>query len=354
MLTIGHFVNWVPCEVFAVAFLAFVLGTRMRIGARIGWTVVLAICCAKFWLFGTFGGNRYNPVLPAWVILILNLMFSWAAGIAATGLVWWHRRTRVWAVPVLAAVLAAIGNWNGLCLPKVREVRLVYPNLPRELEGYRIVQVSDLHASTAMRRWRTESIVKMVNALDADLICVTGDSVDGEPEVAAEFVEPIRNLRAKDGVWAITGNHEYFYSVEKWRKCYDEWGIRFFENGCVFPRKSLALGGVNDFQVCRGKFPKDWRPNVAPHSHRRQMASSACSCSTSRKMRERISPDTASTSSSPAIRTAASCRESPPSFPVPATASSEDSIQSAASFSMSRQVAANVHGCQFVSAIHRN
>lgn len=48
MLTIGHFVNWVPCEVFAVAFLAFVLGTRMRIGARIGWSVVLAICRGKF------------------------------------------------------------------------------------------------------------------------------------------------------------------------------------------------------------------------------------------------------------------------------------------------------------------
>ena len=263
MLTIGHFVTWVPCEVFAVAFLVFVLGTRMRIGARIGWTVVLAICCAKFWLFGAFGGNRCNPVLPDWVILILNLMFSWAAGIAVMGLVWWHRRTRVWAVPVLAAVLAAIGNWNGLCLPEVREVRLSYPNLPLELEGYRIVQVSDLHASTAMRRWRTEFIVKMVNALDADLICITGDLVDGEPEVAAEFVEPIRNLRAKDGVWAITGNHEYFYSVEKWRKRYNEWGIRFLENACVFPRKSLALGGVNDFQVCRGKFPKEWRPDVA-------------------------------------------------------------------------------------------
>ena len=203
MLTIGHFVNWVPCEVFAVAFLAFVLGTRMRIGTRIGWMVVLAICCAKFWLFGAFGGNRYNPVLPAWVILILNLMFSWAAGIATMGLVWWHRRTRVWAVPVLAAVLAAIGNWNGLCLPEVREVRLAYPNLPQELEGYRIVQVSDLHASTA-------------------------------------------------------------------------------------------------------------------------------------------------------TRTVASCRESPPSFPAPATASSVDSTRSAASFSMSRRVAANVHGCQFVSLSLRN
>ena len=87
--------------------------------------------------------------------------------------------------------------------------------------------------------------------------------MDGEPEVAAEFVEPIRNLRAKDGVWAITGNHEYFYSVEKWRKLYDEWGIRFLENTCVFPRKSLALGGVNDFQVCRRRFLKEWRPDVA-------------------------------------------------------------------------------------------
>lgn len=246
MLTIGHFVNDLPWAVFAVAALAFALGTRLRFGARLAWIAVLAACCAKFWAFGRFGGSRYNPVLPAALLLAWNLAFSWAAGVAALGLVWWHRRSRAVAVPLVAALLAAWGNWCGLRLPDVREIDLEVPDLPAELEGYRIVQVSDLHASTALRRWRTESVVKQVNALGPDLICLTGDLVDGEPEVAADFVEPIRDLRARDGVWAVTGNHEYFYSRTDWGRCYAAWGIRFLSNECAFPRKSLALGGVND------------------------------------------------------------------------------------------------------------
>ena len=263
MPTISHFVNWMPFEVFAVAFLVFVLGSRMNTRGRIVWTFVLAVCCAKFWIFWMFGGSRWNPLLPAGLILMLNVLYSWAVGIAALSCVWWFRGSRVVVVPILAFLCAAFGSWNGLRPPKVRELVLPCPNLPRELEGYRIAQVSDLHASAAMRKWRTESVVDAVNALHADLICITGDLVDGEPDVAAEFLEPIRRFKARDGVWAVTGNHEYFYSGMDWRRCYDRWGIRFLENRCVFPRHSLALGGVNDFMACRAKFPKEGRPDVA-------------------------------------------------------------------------------------------
>lgn len=251
MLTIGHFVTWLPLEIFAVAVLAFVACTRLTLRMRIVWTLALAACCAKFWFFGAFGGNRCNPTLPAALILVWNCAFSWAGWVATLGLVWWHGRSRPYAVPLAAIVLAMAGNWSGLRLPDVREVTLDYPELPWELEGYRIVQVSDLHASASLRRWRTEAVVKIVNGLKADLVCITGDLVDGEPSVAAEFVEPIRRLRAKDGVWAVTGNHEYFYRKEGWERLYAEWGVRFLANACVFPRRSLALGGVNDLEALR-------------------------------------------------------------------------------------------------------
>lgn len=251
MLTIGHFVNWLPLEVFAAAFLTFVLCTRLSLRMRIVWTLLLAAGCAKFWFYGAFGGSRCNPTLPAALLLAWNCAFSWAAWTAVFGCCWWHRRSRPAAVPIAALALALAGNWNGLRLPDVREVELAYPALPPDLDGYRIVQVSDLHATVAMRRWRTAAVVRAVNALDADLVCITGDLVDGEPSVSAAFVEPVRDLRAKDGVWAVTGNHEFFYLKEGWTRFYDAWGIRFVSNACVFPRRSLALGGVNDPEVLR-------------------------------------------------------------------------------------------------------
>jgi predicted MPP superfamily phosphohydrolase len=58
---------------------------------------------------------------------------------------------------------------------------------------------------------------------------------------------PLKNLKARDGVYYVAGNHEFYRDGVKWKKWYQENGMRFLVNECVFPRPGLALGGVNDF-----------------------------------------------------------------------------------------------------------
>lgn len=97
-------------------------------------------------------------------------------------------------------------NWIELS-----EVCLPLPHLAPQFDGYRIVQISDIHAGQWMPQSRLARVVEMVNSLQPDLIAITGDFVtstyDGAP---ADVVPAMRKLYAKDGVAAVLGNHDYW------------------------------------------------------------------------------------------------------------------------------------------------
>lgn len=258
---IKTFFTYFPYAVLALTLVTFVWRARMSWWARLAWAFWLLACCSKFYCFARWGGHVYEPVLPVWVMWMWNWAYSGAIILALLALltVWWRSRVRVWVLPVVAWTVSTVGLWNGVRPPSVHEVELVYSDLPAELDGYRIVQLSDLHASSSLRRWRTQAVVDLVNGLDADLICLTGDYADGWAGLIGPCLEPIRNLRARDGVWAVTGNHEFYCNRRDWTPLYEAWGIRFLVNACAFPRPSLALGGVNDIQV----LADEPYPNVA-------------------------------------------------------------------------------------------
>jgi predicted MPP superfamily phosphohydrolase len=178
----------------------------------------------------------------------MNWLYSGAFVLFALSLlsVFWNFRLKLLLLPIFSWALAGWGVWNGIRLPEIEALEFQYADLPKELEGYRIAHISDLHVTTAARRWRTEGVVDRVNALKADLICITGDMMDGDPVRFKSFIEPISRLKAKDGVYACTGNHEFYHRFYKWLPIYESWGIRFLRDEAAFPRPSLALAGVDD------------------------------------------------------------------------------------------------------------
>lgn len=229
--------------------LMFVLPCRLRVRAQAIWAMVLLFCASKFFCFGQFGGDAFAPELPEMVIWFWNWAYSGMClllVVCIPGFLIRNRRVRVWLVPAIAWAMSLWGVYNGLKVPDVREETVWLPNLPASLEGYRVLQISDTHASAAARRWRTQAIVDKANAANADLICLTGDYVDGMPSKQARNIEPIRNLKAKDGVFAVTGNHEFYFDANRYSALYQEWGIPFLNGECVFPREGLAVGGVGD------------------------------------------------------------------------------------------------------------
>lgn len=235
-----------PLVVALLTFFTFVLPSRMRFGRKTIWTMVLFACASRGVVYQSLGGSAQAPEFPEWLLWIWDWACSGLFMLFLLSLVWRVFKWRTVVLPVFSWGLAALGFVNGIMVPDVREVELSWPDLPEELDGYRIAQLSDLHCSSSMRGWRTDAIVKKVNAARPDIICLTGDYVDGAHSRLVGDLEPLKGLHAADGVWCVRGNHEYYIDAEAWRKWFSENGFHFLANECVFPRRSLALGGVND------------------------------------------------------------------------------------------------------------
>jgi hypothetical protein len=118
-----------------------------------------------------------------------------------------------------ALVGGALGFWSvrsALSGVQLRHVEVTLARLPKALSGTRIVQLSDVHVGPTIHKDFIETIVAQSNALNPDLVVITGDLVDGSVEELAEHVAPLANLRAKYGVFFVTGNHEYYSGAEEW------------------------------------------------------------------------------------------------------------------------------------------
>ena len=133
----------------------------------------------------------------------------------------------------------------------VRRVPVPLAKLPKSASGYAIVQMTDVHVGPTLGRHFIESVVRETNALAPDMIVITGDLVDGTVDQLREHVEPLRGLRAKDGVFFVTGNHEYYSGADEWIAHLGTLGIRVLRNERVAIGDAFDLAGVDDSSAAR-------------------------------------------------------------------------------------------------------
>jgi hypothetical protein len=158
-------------------------------------------------------------------------------------------RGRALGVVGLVGVAAALGMRSALSPPRTHRLEVRLARWPAALDGYRIVQISDVHIGPILDRRFAQHVTERVNALDPDLVAVTGDLVDGREHHLAEEVAPFADLRARDGVFFVTGNHDYFSGVDPWVSRVRKLGMRTLRNERVSlgeGEASFDLAGVED------------------------------------------------------------------------------------------------------------
>ncbi len=156
------------------------------------------------------------------------------------------------AVPLLALILSIAGFVNARRRAAVRSVEVAIDGLPAPLHGFTIAQITDVHVGPTIKRGYLEAIVDAVNAMEADLIAVTGDMVDGSVKELAWHMQPLARLTARHGVFFVTGNHEYYSGVHGWLVELERLGLRVLMNEHVVLEHrgaSLVLAGVTDFHA---------------------------------------------------------------------------------------------------------
>ena len=158
-----------------------------------------------------------------------------------------------------SGVATGIGYVSATGRPPLDEVEIEVDGLHPDLDGFRIVQVSDMHIGPTLKRAFVETVVDVVNSANADIVVVTGDLVDGLPADLRGDLEPMQTIRSKHGVFYVTGNHEYYWDAHGWQREAKSLGMQTLANSHSLVRAGrarLLVGGVNDLHAGRF-FPED-------------------------------------------------------------------------------------------------
>ncbi|WP_431484833.1 metallophosphoesterase [Pseudomonas solani] len=244
----------------------FVFPLPISKGGRIALAAVLLVVSKyhliQIWVFG----SMFSPEMPRWAVLVAGWAFcsfvllfvfvvlaDLANGIlsvlrirAAKKLVGPSNR---YLAASFALLLSAFGVYQAAQVPGVRTVEVRIKNLPQAMDGLRVVQLTDLHISKLFQTPWVEAVVARTNALNPDLILITGDLMDGTTTDRQLDVAPLAGLTASLGIIGIPGNHEYYFNEPQWRTEFERLGIQMLLNEHVVigaGTESLVVAGVTD------------------------------------------------------------------------------------------------------------
>ena len=190
-------------------------------------------------------GSVFAPEFPRPVVILFNVAFGGIALLAVMQLVLdvMALASMVlpaggWTIPAgarygeawAALLLAAIAVRQAVRVPPLKNVEVAIARLPPGFDGYTVLHLTDLHLSRLFPASWARAVVERSNALDADLIAISGDLIDGSIDMRRADVEPLRALRSRDGVWVVAGNHENIFGFDAWMRHYADLGMHVLGN----------------------------------------------------------------------------------------------------------------------------
>jgi hypothetical protein len=151
---------------------------------------------------------------------------------------------------LLSGSLAAYGygRWVERLYPEVVHVDMPVPNLPTELAGLKVAHLTDLHMGKLNSPELMQKTVEMTNALNPDLIVLTGDFVLEAIQAAGPLAEILAQLKSRFGKYAVLGNHDVWLSARSVTRAFEHVGILMLINECVeiqHANQTLYLGGLD-------------------------------------------------------------------------------------------------------------
>lgn len=163
------------------------------------------------------------------------------------------------ALPLLAALVTSLGFWNARRTAAVVEVTIPIANLPSALQGFSVVQISDIHVGPTIKLPYLQRIVDRVNGLNANMVAITGDLVDGSVHALSAHVAPLAQLRSTHGTFFVTGNHEYYSGAHAWIDALRVLGLTVLMNEHVLiehntdtqdpETATMVIAGVADYSA---------------------------------------------------------------------------------------------------------
>lgn len=216
------------------------------LGSVYGWFLLSTI----FALVLSFPFVRHGPSIVQLTFLsmgLLSYLIVFCLLKDVLSLLGFHLPVEVtYALAFLSVAFGTAIAWRG---PKVVRLKLAVNDLVPELEGFKIVQISDLHIGPTIGKKYVAKVVTTCNDLKPDLIAMTGDIGDGPVDRYREAIAPIGKLSAQYGVFYVPGNHEYYWNANEWMNVMNNLkAIVLLNRGkkIQVKGKDVLVGGVAD------------------------------------------------------------------------------------------------------------
>jgi predicted MPP superfamily phosphohydrolase len=272
--------NFLPLAL-VTALLHVYIGARLVPGLEalplIQWLLIVGLALSALLMpLGLLAGRVAKPPLAdvlTWVGLLFMGLFSsllvltlardagllllWLADAVAPGRLPLEglRIASAEAVPLLGLLVTLLGFLNARRTAAVVKVDVPIKGLPPALQGFTLAQLSDIHVGPTIKQPYLRRIVDKVNALNADVVAITGDLVDGKVGELAAHTAPLADLKSRHGTFFVTGNHEYYSGAHAWVDELRRLGLTVLMNQHVVIQppghgdKPLVLAGVTDYSA---------------------------------------------------------------------------------------------------------
>lgn len=259
----------------AYAILSFVLPFKTKWSVKLGLAVFFLAISQKFTYYYYVGGHMFNPQLPENTLIIWETLFNIilvlvpllvvkdvlfilvkALNKATNSNIPWPLKEAKnrWLILIFSVAAAISGTHYALTVPTVQRIEITLDRLAPEFDGYRIVQLADLHVGQLLKRPWLEAVVRSTNELNADAVVLVGDMIEGPETSLASEVQAYGKIQAKDGVFGVTGNHEWHHGALPWVNFFENHGVTMLENKhSVITRGNaqLVIAGTTDHSALR-------------------------------------------------------------------------------------------------------
>lgn len=228
LYTGSRYIIWLPLPTLVKILLIFLL-------------VMIAQCHS---LYHLLFGNRFAPEFSRPVLIMINWLYGallfftilllladvFSALVFLVSRHWIMSLSAMHGLIAATLLLSALAVWQAIKVPAIKQQVVKIKNLPPAFRGYRLVQLTDLHASSLLNQRWVQKVVNKTNQLQPDLIMMTGDIADGPVTRRSQDVAPLAGLHAIDDKFAIAGNHEYYSDYDPWMKKINELGFKLLLN----------------------------------------------------------------------------------------------------------------------------
>ncbi len=247
---------------FLLFVVSFYLGIHyyvcMRIISGLTLTPLAGTYLRLFFLFAALSFvlgkllSRYFLVYPlvyfssVWMGIIA-IAFSLFLLKDIAGLFFIHHNKLLTIITLILVFSTSVFSlYNAAREVKIKEIKIPVKNLPSEKSGFSIVQLSDLHLDSLTSVQWLQSIIDKTNKLNPDLIVITGDLIDQGVHDFEKLHHPLKGLKSKYGVLAITGNHEFYAGVNHFLEIAKKSNIIVLRNEKISIADTVEIIGIDD------------------------------------------------------------------------------------------------------------